>query len=411
MPPCLGPKKGFIGSQSSERPSLKVKLNSFDKKANVAGMSVLTLNNNKQDLTQLSQYMTYRFFNAINSPAPQCALAKVYVNGVNLGVYSHVESAKKPLVKRGFDTSKGTLFEGTVVDFYEGWDMAFERKFGKEDFGRKVIREIIEALHQQDGDKLVSSDSPGKAWVPLDAKLNDDWISPEFDDQNWIPGRNGAGFETSRGYQEFISESFDFKEQLYRKSSSVYLRFPFQVKDLKKAKAQNLFLKMKYDDGFVAYLNGTKIISANAPAELTWESSATSSHPDGAAKTFERFDITSHVNLLKPTDNVLAIHGMNQYPNSGDLLFVAELESSDYDEIKEIFDHVDEDAFYRFWAAESLLGFWDGYAANRNNFYFYVLPKSKKIHFVPWGADSLFQKTGPLDRDPRLPVSVKTNGI
>lgn len=404
-------KKGFIGSQSSDRPSLKVKLDYVDKNANIDGLSVLTLNNNKQDRTQLSQYMSYQFFNNIGSPAPRCSLAKVFINGVNMGIYSHVESAKKPLVKRGFDTSKGTFFEGTVADFHEGWEGSFERKFGKEEFGRKEIRKLIDAIKGEEGEKILSAQSPGKAWVPLDGNLKADWVATDFDDQKWITGINGAGFETGRGFEELINAEFNFKEQLYRKGTSLYLRFPFQLGNLAKIQSQKLFLKMKYDDGFVAYLNGEKIMSRNAPSEVSWDSKSTSSHPDAAAKQFERFDISQHVDKLKTQGNVLAIHGMNQYANSADMLFVAELESSDYDEMKEIFKHVDEQAFYRFWAAESLLGFWDGYAANRNNFFFYVHPKSKKFFFVPWGADSLFQKVGPLDRDPRLPVSVKTNGI
>ncbi|MDB4671062.1 CotH kinase family protein [Pirellulaceae bacterium] len=404
-------KKGFIGSQSSDRPSLKIKLDYVDKDAEIDGLSVLTLNNNKQDRTQLSQFMTYRFFNTIGSPAPQCCLAKVFVNGVSLGVYSHVESAKKPLVKRGFNTSKGTLFEGTVVDFYEGWEMAFERKFGKEKFGRKQIRNVIEAIKGEEGDKLVSKESSGKAWVPLDDGQGTDWAAVEYDDQQWLSGVNGAGFEIGKGYQDDINQSFNLKEQLYRKGTSVYLRFGFDVADIQKVQSQKLFLKMKYDDGFVAYLNGTQLLSVNAPEKPAWDSKSTTSHPDAAASVFERFDITAHLDKLTETNNVLAIHGMNQSASSGDMLFVVELESSDYDKIKEIFNHVDENAFYQFWAAESLLGFWDGYSANRNNFFFYVHPESEKIHFVPWGTDSLFQKTSPLDRDPRLPLSVKTNGI
>ena len=42
-------KKGFIGSISSSRPSLKVKLNYTDKEANIGGLNLLTLNNNQQD--------------------------------------------------------------------------------------------------------------------------------------------------------------------------------------------------------------------------------------------------------------------------------------------------------------------------------------------------------------------------
>ena len=45
---------------------------------------------------------------------------------------------------------------------------------------------------------------------------------------------------------------------------------------------------MRYDDGFVAYLNGTEVLRRNAPATLGWNSSATSAHRAGTlAEDFE----------------------------------------------------------------------------------------------------------------------------
>ena len=74
---------------------------------------------------------------------------------------------------------------------------------------------------------------------------------------------------------------------------------------------------------------------------------------------------------------------------------------------------VDLDSFYRFWAVEGLLGFWDGYSGNTNNFFIYLNPETDKFHFLPWGADSLFMKFGMLDfnRNSRAPISVKTQGL
>ncbi|GIT78274.1 MAG: hypothetical protein Ct9H300mP32_6560 [Verrucomicrobiota bacterium] len=42
-------KKGFIGSQSSSRPSLKIKLNHTDKEQAIGKLKSLTMNNNKQE--------------------------------------------------------------------------------------------------------------------------------------------------------------------------------------------------------------------------------------------------------------------------------------------------------------------------------------------------------------------------
>ena len=77
---------------------------------------------------------------------PRCAYAKVTVNGVNLGVYSHVETVRKSFLRRAFGTDDGTLYEGPYVDFYEGWLGSFEHKTGKEAPGREKIQQLIEVL-------------------------------------------------------------------------------------------------------------------------------------------------------------------------------------------------------------------------------------------------------------------------
>ena len=74
---------------------------------------------------------------------------------------------------------------------------------------------------------------------------------------------------------------------------------------------------------------------------------------------------------------------------------------------------VDLNSFYTYWAVEGLLGFWDGYSGNNNNFFMYLNPGTDRFHFIPWGADSLFTKHSKLEHqyDPRAPISVKTQGL
>jgi hypothetical protein len=58
-------------------------------------------------------------------------------------------------------------------------------------------------------------------------------------------------------------------------------------------------LRVKYDDGFVAYLNGRRIAAANAPSSLTWNSSANGDHPDASAVIFQSFKVSDHMHLLE----------------------------------------------------------------------------------------------------------------
>ncbi len=67
---------------------------------------------------------------------------------------------------------------------------------------------------------------------------------------------------------------------------------------------------------------------------------------------------------------------------------------------------IDRDQFIRFWATEVLIGHWDGYASNRNNFYIYRDPTTGRFQFIPWGIDAVL-RTGPFGGGPE---SVVANG-
>ena len=74
---------------------------------------------------------------------------------------------------------------------------------------------------------------------------------------------------------------------------------------------------------------------------------------------------------------------------------------------------VDLESFYRFWATEGLVGFWDGYSGNKNNFFVYLNPENNKFHFIPWGMDSIFTKMSKLEfmNDRRAPISGQNTGL
>lgn len=209
-------KKGFIGSQDTERPSIKVKFDEFVDQKPVKGLSRLTLNNNKQDQSQLSQLLSYHVFRKAGIHAPRSNFARVTVNGTDLGIYSNVESIKKPFLKRAFGKSGGNLYEGTLTDFHPKALDRIEVKTNKKDNDLKDVRNLSELL---------------------------------------------------------------------------------------------------------------------AKDELS------------------------------------------------------------VDQLEEL---IDLDNFLRFWAMESLLGFWDGYSANQNNYYLYFSPKNDKGYFIPWGADWLFTTRSPF---------------
>ena len=159
--------------------------------------------------------------------------------------------------------------------------------------------------------------------IPADDSLGGDWTVQGFDDSGWQAAQMGIGYDENSNYNQEFGTNGDLDDDFNGVNTSVYIRVPFEVSD--PSTVTNLTLKMKYDDGFVAYLNDTLVADANAPGGLTWNSEATGNHSDGEAVTFLDWDITSFVNRLTTGTNVLAIHGLNDGLTSSDMLITAEL--------------------------------------------------------------------------------------
>ncbi len=101
-------------------------------------------------------------------------------------------------------------------------------------------------------------------------------------------------------------------------NATAYTRIPFTVADPTVLKS--LVLNMKYDDGFIAYINGTPVASKNAPASPAYNSTATAENDDDSASQDESFDITPYLSLIHAGTNVLAIQAMNLTASDTDFL-------------------------------------------------------------------------------------------
>lgn len=169
---------------------------------------------------------------------------------------------------------------------------------------------------------LVSAGTEAKVKVPTNGADDGIWMLPAFDDSGWTVGTTGIGFDTSPKYGPFIGHdtSGEMRDSTLR--AGAYFRIDFEVSD--PSIYQQLQLLMKYDDGYVAYLNGVKVHEKLAPATLAWDSTATGSH-EAVVAEYEVFDISPHLGELLAGTNVLAIHGMNQSLGSSDFIVLPEL--------------------------------------------------------------------------------------
>lgn len=143
-------KKGFIGSLSTTRPSLKIKFDRNIDDLRVEGDERFTLNNNLSDPARMRTCLSYSVFVDAGLPAPRCNFADVTVNHHPLGVYTHVEAVKKDFLERSFGDNDGDLYEGTLSDVRDGWLGTFESKTDDTDPTRAPLRALADALLVED---------------------------------------------------------------------------------------------------------------------------------------------------------------------------------------------------------------------------------------------------------------------
>ena len=151
------------------------------------------------------------------------------------------------------------------------------------------------------------------------------WETLGFNDNSWALGETGIGYENNPAdYAAHIETSVPTT------TASLYTRQTFNVSDPNAI--DQLDLRLRYDDGFLAYLNGTLVASQNAPTTVNFNSNSTDQHLDQLAVEFVSFDISAFIESeLVAGTNVLAIQTLNQ-PTSSDLLIEAKLIASEISE-------------------------------------------------------------------------------
>jgi hypothetical protein len=162
---------------------------------------------------------------------------------------------------------------------------------------------------------LIAASHAARATIPTGAIAG--WTNAVFDDTGWLSGSLGVGF--GPGYAGSIGLNVAAMSNV---NATAYARMLFQVPSNTTYSA--LTLRMKFDDGFIAYVNGREVARSNAPAAATWNSAATRARA-GSVTTWDTYSATLAVPHLVAGTNVLAVHVLNMPINSGDLLAYPEL--------------------------------------------------------------------------------------
>jgi hypothetical protein len=134
---------------------------------------------------------------------------------------------------------------------------------------------------------------------------NDSWTQPDFDATGWETSKAGFGY----GDSDDKTVLNDMKDRY----SVVYVRKSFSISE--PDDIHEMGLAIRYDDAFIAYLNGREVLRVGVSQG---RGAGASGIDDHEARGREYFKIDNHSNLLCEGKNVLAIEGHNDGLDSSD---------------------------------------------------------------------------------------------
>ncbi len=117
--------------------------------------------------------------------------------------------------------------------------------------GQVIINEMVAA----NSDRLLQRTQPGYPRLGL----AEQWTSPAYNDTLWKMGNGPFGFGTFPGVTWGVNTSL----QMQNKTPSLYIRKRFDVSSLQASSTNQLQLALRYNDGFVAFLNGQEVARRN----------------------------------------------------------------------------------------------------------------------------------------------------
>lgn len=157
---------------------------------------------------------------------------------------------------------------------------------------------------------IISTESNCKYFLGTEAPP-DGWYTESFSDSDWETSKASIGY----------GDNDDTK--IIGKVNSVFMRISFSVSD--KTLIKKILLDADYDDGFVAYLNGTEIFRssnlASAGDKVAFDYSGFKDHEATlySGGEPERFSFSEEqLSLIKNGGNLLALQVQNVRTNSSD---------------------------------------------------------------------------------------------
>jgi len=151
------------------------------------------------------------------------------------------------------------------------------------------------------------------------------WYAPAFSDANWLSGNGPFGFGGFSNVSPAPTITTNVASQMVNLTPTMYLRKSFNITGSQAASSGVVSMEIRYNDGFVCYLNGIEVARRNAGPvndfkyRDSFAAMGTPAHTESTTTPYLRTETIplgpANTRLVAGT-NVIAIHALNHWENT-----------------------------------------------------------------------------------------------
>lgn len=143
-------------SGNPEKHSFKIKLDYINKEQEYAGIKEFHLNTGVPDKTGIREYLVYEIYNKMGIETQKYALGEMYINGIQNGFVTVIETINEEYVHNKYKSLKGNLYKPENLVMVDSLGADLRYKDNKIDSYKAIFNNVVTShTQEQDENQLI----------------------------------------------------------------------------------------------------------------------------------------------------------------------------------------------------------------------------------------------------------------
>ena len=257
-----------VKSLNSQRYSLKIEFDQYEKGKNYYGLDKLCLNNLIQDNTMMKDYLVYQMMNEFGVDSPLCSYVYVTVNNQDWGLFLAVEGLEDSFLQRTQGSDTGDLYKPDSMSFGGGQGNGQDFRMSQFDFGNDAETEKTESNSDDSASKPSAADTNTSASFNQNSSESGSQTRQRPDSMSQNPPSDMGG-SPQNPMQQPPNDNFDpFAEQTQSSAGPNESNSPTIPTDPQNSSDQKSEGSAEFGQGANPVPNGAGMEDASQPPEM-----------------------------------------------------------------------------------------------------------------------------------------------